>query len=415
MRLALQAPCGPRTRLCPAGALATRGGIVKRARLRLFVRAGSAAESLRQRPFLTARRSETESTRDAQRVRDRDRPRRRPPGRRAGSHGAPDPPGRPGGRVPPARPRRSRPALRAAAGPLPARPGPGDGLRHGLPRGVRAPGRAGHRRAGLAASSTASTGSPATTTSSSSSARTSPTRSSPTSWRSTPGSRTSSAPSVIPVVGGRKQTAESVRAETRNAYRAYDGLGCDVLAMVVNRVAPADRAGDTRAARQPLSRCPCYVLPDEPALSAPTVAQITQALGGKVLLGDDAGLARDALDFVFGGAMLPNFLKRADPGLPGRHPRRPRRPRGGRARRAQRRHPADRGRPAHPERAARATRSSPSPPVSRPARRWSRSSRLLPHRGRTLRPGREVERRDAPQGGDGARPLRAVRGHRPTC
>jgi phosphate acetyltransferase len=121
------------------------------------------------------------------------------------------------------------------------------------------------------------------------------------------------AASVIPVVGGRKQTAESVRAETRNAYRAYDGLGCDVLAMVVNRVAPGDRAEihERLDTRLPV---PCYVLPDEPALSAPTVAQITAALGGKVLLGDDAGLARDALDFVFGGAMLPNFLNALTPG-----------------------------------------------------------------------------------------------------
>ncbi|MFC9486790.1 AAA family ATPase, partial [Streptomyces hydrogenans] len=39
--------------------------------------------------------------------------------------------------------------------------------------------------------------------------------------------------SVIPVVGGKGQPAESVRAEARNAFRAYDGLGCDVLAMVV--------------------------------------------------------------------------------------------------------------------------------------------------------------------------------------
>ncbi|MFD5632135.1 phosphate acetyltransferase [Streptomyces sp. NPDC127072] len=119
--------------------------------------------------------------------------------------------------------------------------------------------------------------------------------------------------SVIPVVGGRGQTSESVRAETRNAYRAYDGLGCDVLTMVVNRVAPADRAGihDRLESRLPV---PCYVLPDEPALSAPTVAQITQALGGTVLLGDDAGLARDALDFVFGGAMLPTFLNALTPG-----------------------------------------------------------------------------------------------------
>lgn len=120
--------------------------------------------------------------------------------------------------------------------------------------------------------------------------------------------------SVIPVVGGRKQTAESVLAETRNAYRAYDGLGCDVLAMVANRVAREDR--DLIAERLDSSRLPvpCYVLPDEPALSAPTVAQIGQALGAKVVLGDDSGLARDALGFVFGGAMLPKLLGALTPG-----------------------------------------------------------------------------------------------------
>ncbi|MFI8229046.1 phosphate acetyltransferase [Streptomyces sp. NPDC085900] len=119
--------------------------------------------------------------------------------------------------------------------------------------------------------------------------------------------------SVVPVVGGRKQTCESVLAETRNAYRAYDGLGCDVLAMVTNRVAREDRdeiAGKLDS-RLPV---PCYVLPDEPALSAPTVSQIAQALGAKVVLGDDSGLARDALDFVFGGAMLPKFLSALTPG-----------------------------------------------------------------------------------------------------
>ncbi|GAA1923201.1 phosphate acetyltransferase [Streptomyces durmitorensis] len=119
--------------------------------------------------------------------------------------------------------------------------------------------------------------------------------------------------SVIPVVGGKDQTAESVRAETRNAYRAYESLGCDVLAMVTNRVAPADRdeIHEGLASGLPV---PSYVLPDEPALAAPTVAQITHALGGRVVLGDDAGLARDALDFVFGGAMLPNFLNALTPG-----------------------------------------------------------------------------------------------------
>ncbi|MEV7197882.1 phosphate acetyltransferase [Streptomyces sp. NPDC093510] len=119
--------------------------------------------------------------------------------------------------------------------------------------------------------------------------------------------------SVLPVVGGKNQTAESVRAETRNAYRAYDSLGCDVLAMITNRVAPADR-DEIHAPLKARLPVPCYVLPDEAALSAPTVAQITHALGGRVLLGDDSGLARDALDFVFGGAMLPNFLNALTPG-----------------------------------------------------------------------------------------------------
>ncbi|MER5522022.1 phosphate acetyltransferase [Streptomyces sp. NPDC002763] len=119
--------------------------------------------------------------------------------------------------------------------------------------------------------------------------------------------------SVIPVVGGRDQSAESVLAETRNAFRAYDGLGCDVLAMVANRVAREDRdeIAERITDRLPV---PTYVLPDEPALSAPTVAQISHALGAKVLLGDDSGLARDTLDFVFGGAMLPNFLPALTPG-----------------------------------------------------------------------------------------------------
>lgn len=119
--------------------------------------------------------------------------------------------------------------------------------------------------------------------------------------------------SVIPVVGGRDQTAESVRAEVGNAYRAYDGLGCDVLVMVVNRVAREirDEIAGRLESRLPV---PCYVLPDEPALSAPTVAQVAQTLDARVLLGDDAGLARDALDFVFGGAMLPNLLTALTPG-----------------------------------------------------------------------------------------------------
>ncbi|SEF92748.1 phosphate acetyltransferase [Actinacidiphila yanglinensis] len=119
--------------------------------------------------------------------------------------------------------------------------------------------------------------------------------------------------SVLAVIGGRNQSAESVAAEVRNAHHAYTNLGCDVIAMVANRVDPAQLDAATEQLRRSLP-VPVYALPDEPALAAPTVRQIVETLDAEVLLGDDAGLARDALDFVFGGAMLPTFLPALTPG-----------------------------------------------------------------------------------------------------
>ncbi|MGW0603838.1 phosphate acetyltransferase [Streptomyces sp. NPDC002640] len=119
--------------------------------------------------------------------------------------------------------------------------------------------------------------------------------------------------SVIGVVGGRGHPAEAVAAEVRNASRAYRDLGCDVLAMIANRVTPEDRDAVASLLDARLG-LPGYVIPDEPALAAPTVGQIVQTLDAEVLLGDAAGLARDALGFVFGGATLPNLLKALTPG-----------------------------------------------------------------------------------------------------
>jgi phosphate acetyltransferase len=119
--------------------------------------------------------------------------------------------------------------------------------------------------------------------------------------------------SVLAVIGGRDQAADSVVAEVRNAVHAYTNLGCDVIAMVANRVA-ADQVAAVREQLDHSLDLPVYVLPDEKALSAPTVRQIVEALDARVLLGDDAGLSRDAMDFVFGGAMLPAFLPALTPG-----------------------------------------------------------------------------------------------------
>ncbi|MFC1429929.1 phosphate acetyltransferase [Streptacidiphilus sp. N1-3] len=112
---------------------------------------------------------------------------------------------------------------------------------------------------------------------------------------------------VLPVVGGHRDSADTVVAEVRNAHRAYSDLGCSMLAMIANRVAGRDKQEVSRRLAGRLD-VPVYVLPDEPALSAPTVAQVVETTGAEVLLGDASGLARDVRRFVFGGAMLPNFL-----------------------------------------------------------------------------------------------------------
>ncbi|MFJ9518401.1 phosphate acetyltransferase [Kitasatospora sp. NPDC101801] len=112
---------------------------------------------------------------------------------------------------------------------------------------------------------------------------------------------------VLPVVGGHDEDPQAVIAEVRNAHRAYRDLGCSMLAMIANRVAPGAKQQIQRTLAEKLA-IPAYVLPEEPALAAPTVAQLIEATGAELLLGDAAGLARDVRGFVFGGAMLPTFL-----------------------------------------------------------------------------------------------------------
>lgn len=112
---------------------------------------------------------------------------------------------------------------------------------------------------------------------------------------------------VLPVVAARDQAPDAVVAEVRNAHHAYASLGADLIAMVANRVADPKAAEAVRGLAERLPE-PVYVLPEEPALAAPTVAQVKETTGAEVLLGDHAGLARDVRHLVFGGAHLPAFL-----------------------------------------------------------------------------------------------------------
>jgi len=112
---------------------------------------------------------------------------------------------------------------------------------------------------------------------------------------------------LLPVVGGRKQQAATVVAEVRNAHRVYTDLGCAVVGVIANRVDPQDEQVVSRLLDE---QCPVpvFVIPEEPSLRAPTVAEAVAATSAEVLLGDQDGLARLVRGYVFGGAALPRFL-----------------------------------------------------------------------------------------------------------
>ncbi|MEU5723985.1 phosphate acetyltransferase [Micromonospora sp. NPDC047738] len=105
---------------------------------------------------------------------------------------------------------------------------------------------------------------------------------------------------VVPVVDGFGQPPEAVAAAVRGAYHDLVDLGATVLAVVANRV-----PGPMTLPDLPV---PAYAIPEVPAVSAPTVAEVAAALGATLLAGDDAALDRDVLDYVVGAAHVPILL-----------------------------------------------------------------------------------------------------------
>jgi phosphate acetyltransferase len=112
---------------------------------------------------------------------------------------------------------------------------------------------------------------------------------------------------VLSVVDGRGREPEDVASVVRSAYHTLDDLHSTQVAVVANRVLGATR--DKALAEPGTLPVPVYAIPDVPAVSAPTVAEVAEALQAKRLLGGPEAYARDVLDIVVGGATVPTFLE----------------------------------------------------------------------------------------------------------
>ncbi len=120
---------------------------------------------------------------------------------------------------------------------------------------------------------------------------------------------------LMPVVAGqRRKVAEIVDAVGELAL-SLETKNCDVLSVIVNRVAPDDVDEVAARCREGApAGAPVFVLPEHPLLDKPTVAEIKRALGAEMLHGDSEWLDREVTHYKVAAMELPHFLDHLEEG-----------------------------------------------------------------------------------------------------
>lgn len=114
---------------------------------------------------------------------------------------------------------------------------------------------------------------------------------------------------VVIVVNGAGQLPEQIVNAARTERKAYVEEGCTIAATLVNRVAP-EYLSQVKQRLQPIwnDLDPVFVLPEDPQLSKPTVAEIAIALNGILVHGNQAQLNREVQSFKVAAMQIPHFL-----------------------------------------------------------------------------------------------------------
>ncbi len=132
---------------------------------------------------------------------------------------------------------------------------------------------------------------------------------------------------VVLAVKARGRTPEQVEQLVEVCMDEIAAQHAHTAAVVVNRCAPAAMSDVAAALRRIEPRS--YVLPEEPLLVAPSVAELQAAVEGTVVQGDPALLGREVLDVLVAGMTAEHVLERLTEGGCRRHARRPLRRRAG--------------------------------------------------------------------------------------
>ncbi|MBW8766377.1 MAG: phosphate acetyltransferase [Geodermatophilales bacterium] len=113
---------------------------------------------------------------------------------------------------------------------------------------------------------------------------------------------------VVCVVSGHDRAATEVRAAADVGVAAMRAAGCEVVAVVANRVDQGELAAVTAGVTD--RDVPLYALPESPVLTTPTMAEIARACEADLLTGDASLLGRETCGVLVAAMTLPNVLER---------------------------------------------------------------------------------------------------------
>jgi phosphate acetyltransferase len=116
------------------------------------------------------------------------------------------------------------------------------------------------------------------------------------------------APVIIVISGDNKTTAQVINSAV-TAVRNFEVREVQVLAIVANRIKP-EQADDVREllSAQLDDGTLLAVIPEQKELKSPTMKEIFDNMGGKLLFGEQQ-LSNQVDNFIMGAMQLPNFLK----------------------------------------------------------------------------------------------------------
>ena len=121
---------------------------------------------------------------------------------------------------------------------------------------------------------------------------------------------------VVLAVRAADRTPEDVAHVVELCLAELAGQHAHTAAVVANRCAPAELDAVAAALRRvDPDGIKCYVLPEEPLLVAPSVAELRDAVHGTVISGDEDLLSREALGVLVAGMTAEHVLERLVEGM----------------------------------------------------------------------------------------------------